>query len=54
VPEAVLFDLDDTIISFDSVTEQVWDSVCRRFAVGVDGLTPESLYKAIGQAREWY
>ena len=54
MPEAIIFDLDDTIISFDSVTEQVWEDVCRRFAVGVDGLTPESLLKAIGRAREWY
>jgi putative hydrolase of the HAD superfamily len=54
VPKAIIFDLDDTIISYDSVTEQVWEDVCRRFAVGVDGLTPESLFKAISQAREWY
>jgi putative hydrolase of the HAD superfamily len=54
VPKAIIFDLDDTIISYDSVTEQVWEDVCRRFAVGIDGLTPESLFKAIGQAREWY
>jgi putative hydrolase of the HAD superfamily len=54
VPEAIIFDLDNTIISYDSVTEQVWENVCRRFAVGIDGLTPESLYNAIGQAREWY
>jgi putative hydrolase of the HAD superfamily len=54
VPKAIIFDLDDTIISYDSVTEQVWENVCRRCAVGVDGLTPESLLKAIGQAREWY
>jgi putative hydrolase of the HAD superfamily len=54
VPEAIIFDLDDTLISYDAVTERVWEDVCRRFARGADGLKAESLYDAIGQAREWY
>jgi putative hydrolase of the HAD superfamily len=54
VPKAIIFDLDDTIIAYDTVTEQVWDNVCRRFASEVDSLKAESLYNAIGQAREWY
>ena len=54
VPKAIIFDLDDTIISYDSVTEQVWKDVCRRYASGVNGLDAESLYQAIGRAREWY
>jgi len=54
VPKAIIFDLDDTIISYDSVTERVWEDVCRRYDPGVDGLDAESLLKAIGRAREWY
>ncbi len=54
MPKAIIFDLDDTIISYDSVTERVWENVCRRYAPGADGLTAESLLNAIGRAREWY
>jgi putative hydrolase of the HAD superfamily len=54
MPKAIIFDLDDTIISEDAVTEQVWRNTCLRFAPYVDGLKAESLYGAIRQAREWY
>jgi putative hydrolase of the HAD superfamily len=54
VPQAIIFDLDDTIISTDAVTEQIWRDICRRFAPGADGFTGEDLYSAIGKARDWY
>ena len=31
MPKAVLFDLDDTLIAFDAVTVQCWETVCRDF-----------------------
>jgi putative hydrolase of the HAD superfamily len=54
VPVAIIFDLDDTIISYDAITEQVWDNICRRYAGDIDGLKADSLYNAIGRIREWY
>ena len=31
LPKAILFDLDDTIISFDGVTNYAWEKTCKSF-----------------------
>jgi len=54
LPDAVIFDLDDTLIAYDAVAEPCWQSVCRRFALRVPGLDANSLYLAIKDAREWH
>jgi putative hydrolase of the HAD superfamily len=54
VPKAIIFDLDDTLIGYDVVTDQVWEDICLRFAGEIEGLKPESLYNAIARAREQY
>ena len=41
LPRAVLLDLDDTVLVFDSASPQAWSAACRRFADRLDGVTPE-------------
>jgi putative hydrolase of the HAD superfamily len=50
----MLFDLDDTIIAFDAVSEPAWRSVCAAYAPQVAGLTPTALQAAIDAARGAY
>jgi putative hydrolase of the HAD superfamily len=50
----MLFDLDDTIIAFDAVSEPAWRSVCAAYAPQVAGLTPAALQAAIDAARDAY
>jgi len=54
LPEAILFDLDDTILTFDAVAEEAWQDACRCCAKRGEGIDPRRLYEAIGQARQWY
>jgi putative hydrolase of the HAD superfamily len=55
-PKAILFDLDDTIISFSGSSEACWQEVCDRFAACVPGmdLSPEQLFEAIQKYASWY
>lgn len=52
-PKAIIFDMDDTILAWDAVSEQVWQDVCGRFAPVV-GREAEQLYAAIDEMRKWY
>lgn len=54
LPKGILFDLDDTIIAFDSIAEQVWESVCSRYAPRVGGCDSLKLHEAIRRAGQWY
>ncbi len=53
-PKAILFDLDDTIATWDAVAEQSWLDVCLRFAPRISGLEAERLYTTISAVRTWY
>ena len=53
-PKAILFDLDDTIISFSGSSETCWHEVCERYAARVPGLTPERFLEAILEYAQWY
>jgi len=53
-PEAVLFDLDDTILSDDVASEEAWNETCRRFAAGVKGCGPEELFEHVNRVRTAY
>jgi len=53
-PEAVLVDLDDTILSINASVDRCWCDVCARFAERDGGLIPEKLLAAINEARTWY
>lgn len=55
LPKAILFDLDDTIISLDEVAEIAWIKICNMF---VDNEKPDFTYKqlleCINGTRKWY
>jgi putative hydrolase of the HAD superfamily len=53
-PKAILFDLDDTIISFSGSSEACWREVCERFASQIPGLTSIQLLEAILEFAHWY
>ena len=53
-PKAILFDLDDTILSFSGSSETCWKEVCERYAERLPGITPEGLLKAILEYAHWY
>ena len=38
LPSAIIFDLDDTILSDDAVSDSCWEQVCRKFAGSIDKL----------------
>lgn len=52
-PQAILVDLDDTIIDLGSA-EAAWRAVCESAAQEVDGLDAAALYAAIARIREWF
>ena len=54
MPQAILFDMDDTIITWETPPEEVWDTLCRRYATEADSLEPAKLFKSIDWARDWY
>lgn len=53
-PEALLFDLDDTIIAWDAVTAPSWMKICGMYAPRLDSLAPDTLYRAVMRAGEAY
>ena len=54
LPQAILFDLDDTILAYDAVGENCWREVCRRFAPQLPGLGSGQLLVALEETRRWY
>jgi len=54
LPQAIFFDLDDTIVSFTASTDMCWRQVCAAYGSQVDGITPESLHQAINEYSHWY
>jgi len=53
-PKGILFDLDDTILAYDSISNEIWQKVCRRFVVKIGGIDAEALFNAINEMRDWY
>lgn len=53
LPPALLLDLDDTIIAFDTTADESWRTVCADFAAEA-GLPAEALFTAIARSREWF
>ena len=52
-PKGILFDLDDTIISFDGGAESLWEAICEEFAPTLEP-SSQNLLGAVRQARDWY
>lgn len=54
LPKAILFDLDDTIISFEGAGDRAWKEICRQFAENEKTITAENLLEHISAIRKWY
>jgi putative hydrolase of the HAD superfamily len=50
----ILFDLDDTLVAFDAVTDQSWKEVCLEYSTAKPGMDPEALLAAIKKENDWY
>lgn len=55
LPKAILFDMDDTLISFDGVSERVWRASIGE-AIALHGLDTDAqvLFDALQAHRSWY
>jgi putative hydrolase of the HAD superfamily len=54
LPEAILLDLDDTIVSHSDGTEELWQKLCYQYAAMIEGLNPDVLYSAVREISHWY
>lgn len=54
LPKGILFDLDDTIIAFASVADQVWRDICDHYAEQTGLFLSEDLFQRIREISNWY
>jgi putative hydrolase of the HAD superfamily len=54
LPKAILCDLDDTILGDSENADACWQRICARYALRIEGLTPETLLTAIDASRRWF
>src|SRR5438067_2507504 len=54
LPKAVLLDLDDTLLDFDSGANGCWQEACRQHISQLPGVTVEQFLAAIDIHRQWY
>jgi putative hydrolase of the HAD superfamily len=55
IPKAILFDLDDTIVSFYSATIQAWELCCEEFVTNeVVDFDSTTLLQKIDETKTWY
>ncbi len=52
--EVILFDLDDTLVAFDLVTESTWRQVCAEYAAENHGCSADDTYDAVTSESHWY
>lgn len=54
-PKVILFDLDDTLISFEGVSEQAWEKCCSDFTICHEiPYDTAELLECINTTRKWY
>ena len=54
LPEAILLDLDDTILSYSAHAEPCWMAACARYVDRLNGITQDTFYGAVKDARKWF
>ena len=54
LPNAVLLDLDDTILAYEAESERCWRQACRELAPSFDGLDADAIASSIEEVRAWY
>jgi putative hydrolase of the HAD superfamily len=53
-PKAILFDLDDTILDYDSVADRSWKQVCDAVSPKLSGSGTEELCAALKAKAQWF
>ena len=54
-PEAILFDLDDTILEFEAAAAPAWEQATERFGGEFGGVAPEAVRRSIAEvSRAWW
>ncbi|HTU00403.1 MAG TPA: HAD family hydrolase [Candidatus Sulfotelmatobacter sp.] len=53
-PEAVFFDMDDTLVDFSSSASSCWKQVCDQAAGRCGGVSAERLLAALNAYRHWF
>ncbi|MGH7552373.1 MAG: hypothetical protein ACREMQ_05040, partial [Longimicrobiales bacterium] len=54
LPQAILLDLDDTILDDTSGVVACWRDACAVNRSAMNGLDSEVVFEAIDRIREWY
>jgi len=54
LPKGIMFDLDDTITTFNSVVVPTWKKICKIYANRYGMLNEGELYKNIRETANWY
>jgi putative hydrolase of the HAD superfamily len=54
LPKGILFDLDDTILAFASVADQVWSQICDHYADQTGLFLSEDLFQRLREMSNWY
>ena len=54
LPKAMLIDLDDTILAYESGSGDIWRRVCERYIDDLPGWTVTQLMKGIDSYRRWF
>lgn len=54
IPQAIIFDLDDTILNDSGHVEPCWQEACREAAARLNGLDPAALRAAIKREADWF
>jgi putative hydrolase of the HAD superfamily len=54
LPQAILLDLDDTILDDTGGVVSSWREACLEHCASMNGLDPEAVFDAIDRQREWY
>jgi len=54
LPDAIIFDLDDTILDDSGSVDACWREVCDAAALRIDGIHPDTLLAEIERHRDWF
>jgi putative hydrolase of the HAD superfamily len=54
-PQAILFDLDDTLISYNHASKSAWEQICRSFVTNNQvPFDAETLLETVNKEKNWY
>ena len=54
MPQSMLVDLDDTILAFDAVSDQVWLDLWEQYIDRLPGWTVRQLFDGMNSYRQWF